>query len=88
MNTNELAMVLPRQDVLGLIDQIRGLTHEIPQDETLRRHLREAIQELSLVLETPLETVRRISFSVKKNLCTKAWVILLICRLASSDQHC
>ena len=66
-------MNLPQHDVLDVIDKIRGLKQKVPEDEALRHELREAIQELSLVLETPLETVRRIYFSVTDSLVQKLW---------------
>ena len=66
MESNRIAMSLQQHDVLDVIEKIRGLKYNVPEDEALRRQLRDAVQELSLVLETPLETVRRISFSVMK----------------------
>ena len=59
------SVLTPRQDVVSLFDEVRALKNRIPEDVTVRRQLSNAIHELSLALETPLETVRRISFSVK-----------------------
>ena len=52
------------QQVPGLIDQLEALRTSIPQDEALRYQLSVALQKLSLAIETPLDTVRRIAFSV------------------------
>lgn len=51
---------------MSLIHEVRALKDRIPEDATVRRQLSDAIHELSLALETPLETVRRISFSVNE----------------------
>ena len=57
--------ITPRQDVLRIIDDIGSLKDELPKDVVIRRKLSNVVHELALALESPLETVRRISFSVK-----------------------
>lgn len=54
----------PGQDLLAQLDRIYDLAKEIPEDDIQRRRLYEAARKIFLAVETPLDTVRRISFSV------------------------
>ncbi|KAL8687849.1 MAG: hypothetical protein Q9218_006094 [Villophora microphyllina] len=56
-------MEVPQEDVFDLIGKLQELKHKPPGDLAIRRQLSKAIQELSFVLETPLETSQRIFFS-------------------------
>ena len=61
-------MSLTDQKVSGFIDQLETLKSSIPKDEATRYKLSAALRELSLAIETPLDTVRRLAFSVNRPL--------------------
>nr|UZP47903.1 putative O-methyltransferase [Cladonia uncialis subsp. uncialis] len=68
------------QHVREVIHDLRMLKNDVPQDVALRRHLHVAIRELSLALETPLDTVRRIAFSVATILVQDLLAVLMLSR--------
>lgn len=59
-------MTSSAQDLRGLISQLKTLKHQVPQDESLRRELYDAIREISYAVEAPVETVNRIAFAVSQ----------------------
>lgn len=52
------------QETQDLILKLQNLQNNIPENEKLRRELYSTIQNLSYVLESPIETVKRISYLV------------------------
>ena len=61
-------MSLTDPQVSGLIDQLEALKSTVPKDEASRYKVSVALRELSLAIETPLDTVRRLAFSVNEPL--------------------
>lgn len=59
-------MVEPNQDVVALLTQLDHLAKDPPENENLRYRLYVAARNLSLAVETPMNTVKRISFSVRQ----------------------
>ena len=53
-------------DISNLIVKLQPLQHSIPQDKTQRKELYSALQNLSYVLETPIDTIKRISYLVSE----------------------
>jgi demethylsterigmatocystin 6-O-methyltransferase len=53
-----------KSDVLKLIPELKALKHNASIDEVQRHELCAALQEASLAVESPLETINRIIFSV------------------------
>lgn len=47
-----------------MISQMKNLTNDVPRNETLRKELYETARKLSLALESPVDTVKRIAFEV------------------------
>lgn len=56
------------QNIPHLIDQLRSLNGGVVKDECLRKELYETINELSLSIESPRESVLRIMYSVRSSL--------------------
>jgi hypothetical protein len=48
----------------SLLAQLEDLCHHPPQDSDLRKELYNAVRGASIALETPIDTVRRLSFAV------------------------
>lgn len=55
------------QETTDLIARLRTLQDSIPQDEELRKELYSTVRNLSLALESPIDTVKRICYLVRSN---------------------
>jgi demethylsterigmatocystin 6-O-methyltransferase len=53
-----------KSDVSKLISELEALKHNVSIDEAQRQALCATLQEASLAVESPLETINRIIFSV------------------------
>ena len=53
-------------DIPALVVQLKALIHNVPQDERLREELSDVTRNVSFALEAPIDSIRRISFSVIK----------------------
>ena len=65
-------------EVRLLIDQLKALKHNVPEDSSVRKELYELMRDLSFELEDPLDTVKRVSFSVL-NCQARAFVLGSLC---------
>jgi len=52
------------QEIKDLILKLRSLQNSVPKNEELRKELLSSVQNLSYSLESPIETVKRISYLV------------------------
>ena len=57
-------MSLAPHEVRLLIEQLKALKHNVPEDSLVRKELYDIMRDLSFELEDPLDTVKRVSFSV------------------------
>ena len=59
-----MASVSSKLDISKLISELKSLEDNVPTDEALRKELYATLRDASLAVEAPLESVKRIGFSV------------------------
>lgn len=53
-------------DINTLLEQLESVANSPPHDPALQQRLYDAAQKLSLAVESPLDTVYRVIYSVRK----------------------